>query len=862
MSEPATDALRNPRAHDPLRELELEITGMTCASCVGRIERKLRKLDGVEPAVNLALESASVKVPAGVSDQEVVDTVQRAGYGARITGGAQHAEPGVRTQTGADAGEPAASSRAAAPGADSAAPASHRGGTPPVSPGGAPHGEHPVARSAPSTPDAGAGTAGTTSSSPVAPTSGALRGSRERDEGAVRSEQEPAENEHRDPALETTPAQRRMADLKKRFWVAAAFSVPVFVMSMVPGAQFPHWGWVAALLALPVVTWAAWPFHRATAVNARHLSTTMDTLVSLGVAAAYLFSLGHLLADPGMTAHAHLGAGTDMSGHQLYFESAALVTTFLLLGRWLEARAKSRSGEALKALLDLGAQQATVVSEDGAERTVAVSDLTVGDRFVVRPGEKIATDAVVLEGESAVDASMLTGESVPVEVGPGDEVTGATVNTTGRLLARATRVGADTVLASMGRTVARAQATKAPVARLADRISSVFVPVVMGIALATLVVWLLVTGDLNRAFVAAVSVLVIACPCALGLATPTAMLTGTGRGAQLGILITSAEVLEDTRSVDTVVLDKTGTVTHGDMAVNTVVPLNAWSRDQVLDLAAAVERYSEHPIAQAIAAATPHRFPVTRFESAPGGGVRGYVPDGMNARFVVVGRSSWLHQNGVRLTTEETEALELTRAGGSTTILVAVDGRLAGFIDLRDTVKDEAPAAMAELKELGLRPVLLTGDNAAVARSVAAQVGIDPEDVIADVTPDGKVQAIESLRAEGHVVAMVGDGVNDAPALTTADLGIAMGSGTDAAMQAADITVVRSELTAIPLAIRLSSATLSTIKSNLFWAFAYNTVAIPVAALGLLNPMVAGAAMAFSSVFVVLNSLRLRSFAR
>ncbi|RLZ02506.1 copper-translocating P-type ATPase [Kocuria tytonicola] len=819
MSEPsAPTTTLDPEVHGPLRELELEITGMTCASCVGRIERKLRKLDGVEPAVNLALESASVQVPADVSDQDIVDTVQRAGYGARITGGAQQAasEP----QDGADS-------------------------------------------------DPGAGTAGTTSSgaSPAVPSAGAVPGDA-RDRAATpatdgaRHEDGAEQNEHRDPALETTPAQRRMADLKKRFWVAAAFSAPVFVVSMVPGAQFPHWGWVAALLALPVVTWAAWPFHRATAMNARHLSTTMDTLVSLGVAAAYLFSLWHLVADPSMTAHAHPGAGMDMSGHQLYFESAALVTTFLLLGRWLEARAKSRSGEALKALLDLGAQQATVVAEDGTEHTVPVSELAVGDAFVVRPGEKVATDAVVLEGGSAVDASMLTGESVPVEVGPGDELTGATVNTTGRLLARATHVGADTVLASMGRTVARAQATKAPVARLADRISSVFVPVVMGIALVTLAVWLLVTGDLNRAFVAAVSVLVIACPCALGLATPTAMLTGTGRGAQLGILITSAEVLEDTRSVDTVVLDKTGTVTHGNMAVSTVTPLHAWSRDQVLDLAAAVERYSEHPIAQAIAAATPHRYQVTRFESAPGGGVRGYVPDGMNARFVVVGRSSWLHENGVRLNAEETEALEHARAGGSTTILVAVGGRLAGFIDLRDTVKDEAPAAIAELKELGLRPVLLTGDNAAVARSVAAQVGIAPEDVVADVTPDGKVQAVESLRSGGHVVAMVGDGVNDAPALTTADLGIAMGSGTDAAMQAADITVVRSELTAIPLAIRLSRATLSTIKSNLFWAFAYNTVAIPVAALGLLNPMVAGAAMAFSSVFVVLNSLRLRRFAR
>jgi len=816
-SEPA---IAEPQVHGPLRDLDLQITGMTCASCVGRIERKLRKIDGVDPAVNLALESASVKVPGDVSDEQILDTIRNAGYGAEITGG-------DRAQR--------ASAPAAAPGqVDDAARPGRRATT-------------SSSRSAAETNGAPANGAPPEGNDTTA----------QDDEEARRTE-----NEHRDPALETTPAQRRMSDLKKRFIVAALFSVPAFVISMVPGAQFPHWGWVAALLTLPVATWAAWPFHKATAVNARHLSTTMDTLVSLGVTAAYLFSLGHLLVEPDMTAHAHPGMAMDMSSHQLYFESAAIITTFLLLGRWLEARAKSRSGEALKALLDLGAQQATVVDQDGTERTVPVSDLRVGDTFTVRPGEKIATDAVVVEGESAVDASMLTGESVPVEVGPGNELTGATVNTTGRLLARATHVGADTVLASMSRTVARAQATKAPVARLADRISAVFVPVVMGIAVLTFAIWWLVSGDLNQAFVAAVSVLVIACPCALGLATPTAMLTGTGRGAQLGILITSAEVLEDTRSVDTVVLDKTGTVTHGDMAVTTVTPVNSWSRDQVLDLAAAVESYSEHPIAQAITAATPHRYEVSRFESAPGGGVKGYVPDGMNARAVVVGRESWLTQNGIRLTADESEALRRAREDGFTTILVAVDGRVAGFIDLQDTVKDEAPAAIAELQRLGLRPVLLTGDNAAVARSVAAHVGIAPEDVIADVTPDGKVQAVEELQSQGRVVAMVGDGVNDAPALTRADLGIAMGSGTDAAMQAADITVVRSDLTAIPLAIKLSRQTLHIIKSNLFWAFAYNTVAIPVAALGLLNPMIAGAAMAFSSVFVVLNSLRLKRFAR
>ncbi|MBX7555575.1 heavy metal translocating P-type ATPase [Streptomyces sp. tea 10] len=485
---------------------------MTCASCVGRIERKLRKIDGVDPAVNLALESASVKVPGDVSDEQILDTIRNAGYGAEITGGDR------AQRVSAPAAGPGQVDDAARPGRRATTSSSRSA----VETNGAP-------------PEGNDTTA-------------------QDDEEARRTE-----NEHRDPALETTPAQRRMSDLKKRFIVAALFSVPAFVISMVPGAQFPHWGWVAALLTLPVATWAAWPFHKATAVNVRHLSTTMDTLVSLGVTAAYLFSLGHLLVEPNMTAHAHPGMAMDMSSHQLYFESAAIITTFLLLGRWLEARAKSRSGEALKALLDLGAQQATVVDQNGTERTVPVSELRVGDTFTVRPGEKIATDAVVVEGESAVDASMLTGESVPVEVGPGNELTGATVNTTGRLLARATHVGADTVLASMSRTVARAQATKAPVARLADRISAVFVPVVMGIAVLTFAIWWLVSGDLNQAFVAAVSVLVIACPCALGLATPTAMLTGTGRGAQLGILITSAEVLEDTRSVDTVVLDNTGT---------------------------------------------------------------------------------------------------------------------------------------------------------------------------------------------------------------------------------------------------------------------------------------------------------------
>jgi Cu+-exporting ATPase len=751
----------------PLRTLELEITGMTCSSCVSRVEKKLGRLDGVDASVNLALETATVHVPAGVSDEQVVETVEKAGYGAVLKN---------------------------APGGDDA---------------GGPDGSDAMAR-----------VAGREASSLRSPES-----------------------------------------LRRRLLVAAALSLPVFVISMLPGFQFPHWGWVVAALSLPVVTWAAWPFHRSAAVNARHLTSTMDTLVSLGVSAAYLFSLWNLLREPGMTAGAMLGHAMDMSGHQLYFETGALVTAFLLLGRYLEARAKARSGEALRALLELGAKDA-VVLRDGVETSVPAEQLRPGDLVVVRPGEKIAADGVVVDGRSAVDTSLLTGESLPVEVEVGDTVTGATINTNGRLLVEATRVGADTTLAQMGRMVSRAQASKAPVARLADRISGVFVPVVLVIALATLAGWLLLTGDVNASFVAAVSVLVIACPCALGLATPTALLTGTGRGAQLGILIKGAEVLEDTRTVDTVVLDKTGTVTSGQLSVAAVTPVSGYSRDQVLDLAATVEQHSEHPIARAVAAATPHRFPVSGFVSAPGGGVRAHVADGMHSRSVVVGRTTWLSENGVRLDGAQLDALRRAQEGGFTTILVAVDGALVGFVDLRDTVKDDAREAVARLKELGLRPMLLTGDNEPVARAVAAEAGIAAEDVVADVSPEGKVAVVRDLQDDGRVVAMVGDGVNDAAALAQADLGIAMGAGTDAAIEAADITVVRSDVGSVPTAIALSRRTLSIIKSNLFWAFAYNTVAIPVAAAGLLNPVIAGAAMAFSSVFVVLNSLRLRSFGR
>ncbi|MFI7493750.1 heavy metal translocating P-type ATPase [Kocuria sp. M4R2S49] len=740
---------------------------MTCSSCVSRVEKKLGKLDGVDASVNLALETATVHVPEGVSDEQVVETVEKAGYGAALKNAAGDD----------DATDPDSS-------------------------------------------DAMTKVAGREASSLRSPGS-----------------------------------------LRRRLLVAAVLSVPVFVISMLPGFQFPHWGWVVAVLSLPVVTWAAWPFHRSAAINARHLTSTMDTLVSLGVSAAYLFSLWNLLREPGMTAGAMLGHAMDMSGHQLYFETGALVTAFLLLGRYLEARAKARSGEALRALLELGAKDA-VVLRDGVETNLPAEQLRPGDLIVVRPGEKIAADGVVVDGRSAVDTSLLTGESLPVEVEVGDTVTGATINANGRLLVEATRVGADTTLAQMGRMVSRAQSSKAPVARLADRISGVFVPIVLVLALATLTGWLLLTGDVNAAFVAAVSVLVIACPCALGLATPTALLTGTGRGAQLGILIKGAEVLEDTRTVDTVVLDKTGTVTSGQLSVAAVTPVSGYSRDQVLDLAATVEQHSEHPIARAVAAATPHRFPVSGFVSAPGGGVRAHVADGMHSRSVVVGRTTWLAENGVRLDGDQLDALRRAQEGGFTTILVAVDGALAGFVDLRDTVKGGAREAIQRLKELGLRPLLLTGDNEPVARAVAAEAGIAAEDVVADVSPEGKVAVVRDLQDDGRVVAMVGDGVNDAAALAQADLGIAMGAGTDAAIEAADITVVRSDVGSVPTAIALSRRTLSIIKSNLFWAFAYNTVAIPVAAAGLLNPVIAGAAMAFSSVFVVLNSLRLRSFGR
>ena len=618
-----------------------------------------------------------------------------------------------------------------------------------------------------------------------------------------------------------------------------------------------------------MVTWAAWPFHRAAAVNARHLASTMDTLVSIGVIAAYAFSVGQLLADPRMTEHP---AMEGMGSGGLYFEVASVVTTFLLLGRYLEAGAKRKAGDALKALLSLGAKDASVL-RGGREQKIPAAELMVGDVIVVRPGEKIATDGVVLDGSSAVDASLVTGESVPVEVGPDSQVTGATINTSGRLLVRATRVGSETTLAQMGRLVSAAQTGKAPIARLADRISAVFVPVVLAVAALTFGAWLVAAGPapgpdaVRAAFTAAVSVLVIACPCALGLATPVGLLTGTGRGAQLGILIKGPQVLEDTRTVDTIVLDKTGTVTTGRLAVDGIQSFEPYSAAEVLRLAGAVENSSEHPIARAIAAAASAAeaghdaaglAAVDGFRSAPGGGVVGTV----GGRRITAGRTGWLLECGIAPTPAQREALAAAEGSGATAIWVAVDGETAGIIRLRDTLKPGSRAAVDRLRRLGLKPMLLTGDNAAVAAQVAAAVGIRPEDVMAGVGPEGKVAAVRTLQAAGATVAMAGDGVNDAAALAQADLGVAMGSGTDVAIEAADLTVMGNDLGQVAQSIELSRRTLATIKTNLFWAFFYNAVGIPVAALGLLNPMIAGAAMAASSVLVVANSLRLRRFGR
>jgi P-type Cu+ transporter len=816
----------------PVALVDLAVEGMTCASCVARVEKRLNRVPGATATVNLALEQAHVELrPADdgtpPDDDALVAAVRAAGYDATVL-----------------------SRRTPRAGTSSADPA----------PSSARSDVHPAHE--------GHGMAGHAGMDPV--------------EHAL-SGHSMAPGHEMDADEDTSaPTDARGADLRRRLRVAAVLAVPVVLLSMVPALQFTGWQWVVAALALPVATWAAWPFHRAAARAARHGSSTMDTLVSIGIIAATGWSLWALLlggaGELGMTMTPTLwprgehGGGTP----ELYFEVAAVVTTFLLAGRYAEHRSRRRAGDALRALLDLGAKDVAVL-RDGVERRVPVAELRVGDEFLVRPGEKVATDGVVVRGTSALDESLLTGEPVPVDVGPGDDVTGATVNTSGSLVVRATRVGEETRLAQIGRLVTQAQTGKAPVQRLADRISAVFVPIVLVLALGTLVVWLATGSGTQAAFTAAVAVLIIACPCALGLATPTALLVGTGRGAQLGILIKGPEVLEQTRRVDTVVLDKTGTVTQGRMALVEVRPAPGEDRDEVLRYAAAVEQHAEHPIGRAIAAAGPSSDAaaerggdgvvigsdqVLDFRAEAGAGVAGVVRmahSGLGlARRVLVGRRDWLHAQGA--STDAVDAdVRAAEEDGATAVVAAWDGRARGILVLRDPVKDTSAQAVADLRAVGLRPVLLTGDNEGAARATAREVGID--DVIARVQPEDKVATVQRLQAEGRRVAMVGDGVNDAAALAAADLGLAMGTGTDVAIEAADLTLVRGDLRSAAQAVRLSRGTLRIIKQNLFWAFAYNVAAIPLAALGLLNPMIAGAAMAFSSVLVVTNSLRLRRFA-
>ncbi|MBW8752438.1 MAG: copper-translocating P-type ATPase, partial [Propionibacteriales bacterium] len=727
-------------ASGTVESLELAITGMTCASCANRIERKLNKLDGVTATVNFATEKAKVTFPEGYSPQQLVETVAQAGYAATL----------------------------------------------------------------PAAPDA---------------------------EAASPDEDDPSR------------------PWRDRLVISAVLTVPVILLAMVPAWQFDNWQWLSLTLAAPVVAWGAWPFHKAAWTNLRHGTSTMDTLISMGTLAAFGWSVYALFwGTAGMTGMKHPFELTVQRGDgagNIYLEAAAGVTTFILAGRYFEVRAKRRAGSALRALLHLGAKDVAVLRGD-TEVRVPVSELTVDTRFVVRPGEKIATDGVVEQGSSAVDASMLTGESVPVEVGVGDAVVGATVNAGGRLVVRATRVGGDTQLAQMARLVEDAQNGKAQVQRLADRISGIFVPIVIGLAVATLGFWLGAGDGASAAFTAAVAVLIIACPCALGLATPTALMVGTGRGAQLGILIKGPEVLESTRAVDTIVLDKTGTVTTGRMALVDVVAADGADADEVLRLAGALEDASEHPIARAIAVAARERgvLPaIEDFANLEGLGVQGIV----DGHAVLVGRPRLLEEWSQHLPRDLEAALAKAQADGGTAVAVGWDGAARGIVVVADEPKPTSAKAIAGLRELGLRPILLTGDNATVARAVAARVGIDDADVIADVLPADKVDVVKRLQSEGRVVAMVGDGVNDAAALAQADLGLAMGTGTDVAIEASDLTLVRGDLQVAVDAIRLSRRTLATIKGNLFWAFAYNVAALPLAAAGLLNPMLAGAAMAFSS---------------
>ncbi|WP_300402560.1 heavy metal translocating P-type ATPase [Nocardioides sp.] len=736
------------------RQVDLAITGMTCASCANRIQRKLNKVEGVTASVNYATEKASVTYDESVSTDQLLATVESAGYGATLP---SQADDGLE-------------------------------------------------------PDG--------------------------------------------------------ASLRARMLVSAVLSVPVIAMAMVPPLQVDGWQWISLVLATPVVLWGALPFHRAAWTNLRHGATTMDTLISMGTLAAFGWSLYALVfgtaGEIGMT-HSfdlvvELGRRTD-GADNLYLEAATGVATFLLVGRYLEERAKGTAGAALRALLDLGARDVAVLRDD-VETRIPIDQLAADDVFVVRPGEKVATDGVVVEGSSAIDASLLTGESVPVEVGVGDEVTGATINAGGRLVVRASRVGSETQLAQMARLVEQAQTGKAAAQRLADRISGIFVPAVIVLAVATFLGWVVLADDVTAAFTAAVAVLIIACPCALGLATPVALMVGTGRGAQLGILIKGPEVLEQTRAVDVVLLDKTGTVTTGQMSLRDVLTAPGEDVAQVLSLAAALEDASEHPIARAVVAGAAERLTdrsterVTDFVSLSGLGVRGRVA----GTEVIVGRPGLLRDQGLSLPVELEEAVSSAREQGGTVVAIGWDGAARGALVVADAVKDTSVEAIGQLRELGLRPVLLTGDDAVVAARVAREVGITEDDVIAGVLPTDKADVVRRLQGEGRVVAMVGDGVNDAAALAQADLGLAMGTGTDAAIEAGDLTLVRGDLRVAVDAIRLSRRTLAIIRGNLLWAFGYNVAGLPLAAAGLLNPMIAGAAMAFSSLFVVGNSLRLRSF--
>ena len=754
----------------PEHTVQLELTGMTCASCANRIERGLNKLPGVQATVNYATEKATVRLVEGADTDVLIAAVKKAGYGAAVV------VPREVREASADQG------------------ASGSGVTEPTD---------------------------------------------------------------------------ELAPLRQRLVISAVLTLPVLVLSMIPALQFTNWQWLALALASPVAVWGAWPFHRAAAMNARHLTATMDTLISVGVTAAYLWSLYALFFGeagmPGMTMTLQLLGRPEEGAHEIYLEVAAAVTVFILLGRYLEARAKRSSSAALNALLDLAARDAAVL-RDGVEVRVPVGQLQLNDQFVVRPGETIATDGVVVDGASSVDASLLTGESLPVDVEFDSRVVGGTINVSGRIVVEASRVGADTELARMGRLVEEAQTGKAQVQRLADRVSGVFVPVVFVLALGTLLAWVLLDGSIEIAFTAAVATLIIACPCALGLATPTALLVGTGRGSQLGILIKGPQVLESTRRIDTIVLDKTGTVTTGRMAVTAVevvaglaVAGVALNSDRMLALAAAAEDGSEHPLARAVVAhardAGASLPAAENFEAHAGAGITAVV----EGHALAIGRAEWLRSEwAIDMDAAARATLATHEAAGSTPIVVAIDGATAGIIVLADTLKLTSALAVDRLRALGLDPVLLTGDNEGAAEAVGRALGID--DVRAGVTPAGKLAVIRELQAAGHVVAMVGDGVNDAAALAAADLGIAMGGGTDAAMAASDLTVVSGDLLVVVDAIRLARRTLRTIIGNLFWAFAYNVAAIPIAMLGLLNPLLAGLAMAFSSVFVVTNSLRLRSF--